>query len=101
MNFGLSSADRTIVERLGFAPLRLAGGKVYIFGSRARGDFREFSGLDILFEPPAQFPQQLAAKIAADLEDSSLRIKVDLVRLDELAVSYSAQVMRERREVKS
>lgn len=95
--FGLSQTHGEILQRILIEPVRKLGGKVWVFGSRARGDYQKFSDLDLLMQGPVS--GQILAKISEELEESRLPIRVDLVHVDNLADSYRAQVFRERVEV--
>ena len=52
-----------------------------------------------MFDAPANFSPKITANIVAELEDSDLSIKVDLVNLCDLTDVYRDQVMSERREI--
>lgn len=95
--FGLEQRHIELLEKLALAPLRAEGCHIWVFGSRARGDHREFSDLDLLVdgEPPAH----LLGEIRENLEESSLPIKVDIVLDAELAESYRANVERDRLQI--
>jgi predicted nucleotidyltransferase len=65
-----------------------------VFGSRSRGDYSEFSDLDILIESLSD-PTLLSA-ISEELEESSLLFRIDLVREPDLAETYRDGVFKER-----
>lgn len=48
MSFGLRPKDWQTVQSLAIKPLQALGARVYVFGSRARGDHTEFSDLDLV-----------------------------------------------------
>ena len=52
MKFGLSREHWQLVDALALEPLRKLGCEVFVYGSRARGDHRKFSDLDVLLEHP-------------------------------------------------
>lgn len=101
MKFGLPEPEYNILFDLAVNPLKTAGAKVWIFGSRARGDQRPFSDIDLLysFSPSKSRPPGLVFEIGAALEDSRLSYKVDLVDLEHLAESYRPSVEREKIEL--
>lgn len=99
LKFGLSHKDWALVLNLVINPLKKQKAKVWIFGSRARGNFKPFSDLDIVFENQEKFPQGFLSKIIEAVEESNLVIKVDLVSFDDLAESYKESVLKERVEV--
>jgi len=92
--FGLSEPHWQTLERIVFDPLRNANCVSWIFGSRARGDHRPFSDLDVLISGSP--PPPLLAQIREDLEESTLPIHVDLVLENELADSYRDSAQRDR-----
>ena len=100
---GLAPRHWDILNRVAIAPLKEAGFRVYAFGSRARGDFKKFSDLDLLVVSPgpnapgpnASLPA-LLSKIGEGLEESTLPIRVDLVLDWELAESYRPGIERDK-----
>ena len=97
MSWGLSAESQQIFENLVVRPFQEAGARLWVFGSRARGDFKEFSDIDILFELSQELPPGFLGEMKDRLEKSRLPIKVDLVNASDLADAYRSQVMRERR----
>lgn len=98
MKFGLSSQNYELVLKLAVRPLQGFSAKVYAFGSRVRGSHHPFSDLDLIFDDDVsnqKIPLSVISKIRENLEESSLPIKVDLVRKSELAKSYLSSVEKE------
>lgn len=100
MKFGLTPKHLETIATTLLIPLENAGIKVWFFGSRARGDFKTFSDLDVLYEGK-DIPLSLIGSITEDLEESSLPIKIDLVNINDLAESYKESVLRDRIEIRS
>lgn len=96
MKFGLKDANWSVVTQLAIHPLRKLGAKVYVFGSRARGDSKELSDLDLLYETDEPIALSQIAQIKFDLEESDLPIKVDIVDVRDLPSSFLSDVMKER-----
>lgn len=96
--FGLSPADHAFIHSVLVHPLQMAGATVWIFGSRARGDHKKFSDLDVLYEMKSGYvlPAGFLSKIKEQLEESNLAVKVDVVDIADLAESYRANVLRDR-----
>lgn len=86
----LTKDQLTFIKKTVVEPLSELGLSVYIFGSRATGNHKEFSDLDLLIK--ADFiNQKIRNKIASieeKLIDSSFPFKVDLVIDQDLAISY-------------
>lgn len=97
--FGLNENDWNLVQRLCITPLKKAGAQVWVFGSRARGDHRPFSDLDLLYSPPSPGVSLSISQMKEAIEESRIGIKIDLVSEDELADSYRARVVHERVKV--
>ena len=100
LKFGLTEAQFQILNKLLIEPLKQAGAKIWIFGSRARGDHRPASDVDILYEfansaPPPGF----IFSITSDLEESRFPFTVDLVEIKNLAKSYQENILRDRVEI--
>ncbi len=93
MKFGLKSAHWKIIEDLVLRPIHGLSGSVFVFGSRARGDFKEFSDLDLLIR--GDISPILVSKIKDDLEESNLPIKVDLVLEKSVAESYKENILKD------
>ena len=95
--FGIEQPHWELVTRLLLQPVREAGGRVWIFGSRARGDYQQFSDLDVLVGGPVT--PALISSIGEQLEESTLPIRVDLVLEPNLADAYRPGVLNERIEI--
>ena len=96
MNFGLKPTDYNLIQELAVCPLLQHAATVWIFGSRARGDHKPFSDVDLLFEEKGPLPSGLLFEIKDRLENSNLSVKIDLVERRNLAASYRDQVEREK-----
>ena len=96
MKFGLTDQEWKILSELAIEPLKNLGVKVWIFGSRARGDFKKFSDIDLLYSDLDDDQKSKIYSIKSSLEESSLSYKVDLVDESELAESYRNQVILDR-----
>jgi len=98
MMYGLHNDHLALLEDLVVKPLQAIQACIWIFGSRARGDHKKFSDVDILFQvPKADIPSGLIFDIKSRVEDSRLPFKVDLVHVDDIAGSYRASIIKERR----
>ena len=99
MKFGLKEKQfRFLLEALKEHLLKdYPNSKIWIFGSRARGDHRSASDIDLLIESIDKVPNRVLALLRSTLEESSFPFKVDLVSLDDLAEEYREQVLKERR----
>lgn len=74
---------------------QLAPEKIILFGSRARGDFRENSDFDIAVVLPANQSSNFT-KFSVDLnEEAKTLFQIDLVELNKLDNNYQNNIKRE------
>lgn len=95
MRFGPTDSECAFIFQHVVGPLEKLGARVWCFGSRARGDHRSSSDLDLLVESSEDLRAKLF-EISDALVESNFPYKVDLVQEKNLAKSYRAQVERER-----
>lgn len=74
------------------------GATVWLFGSRARGDFRPTSDFDILFSYPSGHNPSpgLIPEVISAMEESRFPYFVDLVAVRNLAKGFEAGIMKDR-----
>ncbi len=61
--------------------------KFYIFGSRAKGKYREYSDVDIAVDSP-NFTYEIKSKLELDFENSTFPYEVDIVDLNSIKESF-------------
>ncbi len=96
MKFGLTEKEFSTLNTLLLTPMRSKGAEIWIFGSRARGDHKKFSDIDILYDSKSQELSYDVSCMKESLEDSDLPYKVDIVDLKYLADSYKTSVLKDR-----
>ncbi len=96
--YGLTKPECDLLHQQIIAPLKCAGAKVWIFGSRARGDFKKFSDVDILYEFPEDrpCPSGLLYDLKTAIEESRLPYRVDLVATKDVVTSYRKGIWADR-----
>ncbi|WP_407278122.1 nucleotidyltransferase domain-containing protein [Aromatoleum evansii] len=57
--------------------------RLWLFGSRARGDARRWSDIDIAVEPLTELPAGTLAELRERLVESSILLDVDLIDLSQ------------------
>lgn len=85
--FGLNDDELRTISRLVIHPLTNAGAKVWCFGSRARGDHKKFSDLDLMVESERELTGLIGTVKEAIIE-SNFPYKVDIVQLKNFAHQY-------------
>lgn len=92
------SGDLETVRRIVTTALRGQPARVFLFGSRARGDQRRTSDFDVAVLAAHPLPRGLLGRIREELEESRVPVPVDLVDLAEASAALREQVLREGRE---
>lgn len=97
MNFGLSENDYQLFQNEVVLPLKKTGLNLFIFGSRARGDFKNFSDFDLMYENCVTKEQDLkVAEVIENLSKSNFPYKVDLVKLEDFSLVYLDSYLKDR-----
>lgn len=94
--FGLAEKEYQFILEQVANPLRRLGAEVYCFGSRARGQDRKFSDLDLLIESEKDLSKKISL-IEEQLVRSNFKYKVDLVSSENLAESYKENIFKEKK----
>ena len=94
MRFGLTPEQLSFISTKIVQPIRSSGADVYVYGSRARGDHKPFSDLDLMIEGPSH--DQLIHQLQEKLQTSNFPYKVDLVKFEEYADSYKPSYLKDR-----
>lgn len=69
--------------------------KIILYGSRARGDFKEGSDIDVALDGGEKIDSSLMNKIEWDLEDSDLPIFFDIVDFTKMSESMQKNILRD------
>lgn len=86
----LAEARRIVLECLGTHPVR-----VYLFGSRARGEEGRASDIDIAILPLQPLPGWVISNVRERLEESRIPLRVDVVDLSTTDPEFRARVLEE------
>lgn len=86
------AVDRLVTE---FAR-RPAVARVWLFGSRARGDHRQRSDVDLAVEAPAA-DRRTWLELCRLVEEADTLLRIDLVRVEEAPPPLAQQILREGR----
>lgn len=92
-----SDADPDLAEALGIVrrhvPVELA--RLWLFGSRARGDHRRWSDIDVAVEPVGPVPEGWLSEVRDALAESNLLLNVDLVDFADADDAFRSVIRRE------
>lgn len=87
MKLGLNEAEYTKLEEEVLKPLKAYGARIFAFGSRARGDHRAHSDIDIMVVSDEDLSRPIS-QIREKMEKSNFPYKVDIVSYSEFANSF-------------
>ncbi len=65
----------------------------YAYGSRAKGDARKYSDLDLCYQE--EIPWNVLSHLQEDLEESNLPFKVDLVNWKWMSTSFQELIRKD------
>lgn len=80
---------RRIVDRF----LEGIDARVYLYGSRARGDHRFNSDIDVAIMPSQPLSRELMVNLEEALEESDILVEVDLVDLSRTGAAFRERVL--------
>ncbi len=97
MKFGLTQAQYQYIQKMVVDVLKDQDATIWVFGSRARGDQKEFSDLDLMVESKQDISANVS-KIQEILEEGNFPYKVDIVQSKHFAESYRDSFARDKVE---
>lgn len=93
MKYGLTREQFDFINTEVIQPIQKQGGRVFVYGSRARGDYKKFSDLDLMVESQSKIP---LGAIQEKLETGNFPLKVDLVWYGDFAESYKPGYQKDK-----
>ena len=95
--FGLSKEQIDFIKKILFT--YIPNVKAYVFGSRARGNYKRYSDLDVVLDSHSPISIKTWLEIQEQFSESSLPIKVDLIEMNKLDPSFKAKIQDELQEL--
>ena len=68
---------------------------VFLFGSRARGDARRTSDIDVAIDPHGDVPRRIVSELREAFEESHIPLRVDVIDLRDASAGFRDRVRRE------
>jgi predicted nucleotidyltransferase len=87
--------DVEAAMRIAVRELRTQPARLYLFGSRARGDAGRASDIDIAILPDAPLEPGTLARIRDALEESTIPYEVEVIDLSSVAELFRRKVLAE------
>lgn len=69
--------------------------QVYLFGSRARGDYTAESDIDIAIDLGKEIDSSLLSQIKEEIEESTIPFTVDIVDLHTISDNFKKQILKD------
>ena len=89
------SNDLALARAIANRILAGTGAKAILFGSRARGDARQWSDIDLAIESENDLPPEILSALREAFEESNLLLNVDVVDLRDASAEIRSVVLRE------
>lgn len=87
--------DLMIARDIASRVLSGTGAKAILFGSRARGDARQWSDIDLAIDSENDLPPEILSALREAFEESNILLNVDVVDLRDASTDVRAAVLRE------
>ncbi len=68
---------------------------VYLYGSRARGDWKRLSDVDIAIDPHAALPPETLSDLQESLEECPVPLQVEIADLSKASPEFRKRVLEE------
>ncbi|NOT31015.1 MAG: nucleotidyltransferase domain-containing protein [Planctomycetes bacterium] len=68
---------------------------LYLFGSRARGEAKEASDIDLALDPRGELRPSVLARLDEQFDESTVPVKVEVVDLRSAGEEFRAKALRE------
>lgn len=95
MKFGLTQPEIEFIRARIIRPLAKLNARIWCFGSRARGDFKAFSDLDLMIESDQDLSSEIS-RIREEITESDFPYKIDLVMYSDFAESYKPSFEKDK-----
>ena len=75
---------------------RIPSAEIYLFGSRARGDYGEGADIDIAIHAPGTIDWQIMGRLYDDINDARIPVEVDLVDFSVADGEFRKRILKDR-----
>lgn len=98
MKFGLEERYIAFIKDILNKYIKDSNAKFYIFGSRAKGKFREYSDIDIAIDTQ-NLTSDIKLKIESDFENSTFPYEIDIVDLNNIQDNFKNLIISDLIEI--
>lgn len=97
-NFGLEESQIDFIKNILQKYVKNSDAKFYIFGSRAKGCFKEYSDVDIAIDSN-DFDDDIKLKIEAEFENSTFPYEVDVINLKTVSDNFKIYIAETLKQI--
>lgn len=94
LNFGLTNEELDCIKKIfiqhGF------NGEVYLFGSRAKGNYKKYSDIDLYLKSRVKMKMGQIFLLKDELMESNLPYRVDIILDDEISTEFRDIIQLQR-----
>lgn len=98
--FGLREEEFEELKDILALVLKKYPARVYIFGSRAKGNIKRMSDIDLALEYEERVPWKIIEKLKDYFSASDIRFRVDVLDLKAISPSFKAAIEKDLVEIK-
>ncbi|MBV8660552.1 MAG: nucleotidyltransferase domain-containing protein [Candidatus Dependentiae bacterium] len=92
-----SSVDEKTKNKIvGIISVLIPEAKIYLFGSRARGNYKKHSDIDIALDAGKRLPIQDVDEVKSMLNESNIRQLIDVLDFHSVNSSMQESIMKEK-----
>jgi len=88
--FGVSEEQYNWIKKI--LKTYLPGTRVFVFGSRARGDHKKYSDLDLAIESAETIQKKTWSELQEQFSESSIPFKIDLVEMSKIEPDFKKAI---------
>ena len=92
-NFGIAEEHYVWIKKILFA--YLPGSDVFAFGSRARGDYKKYSDLDLAIQSTKTIKQKTWLELQEQFSESPIPFKIDLIEMSKIEPFFKKAIEAE------
>jgi uncharacterized protein len=99
MNIKIESKYLNLIKNIINSILQDKNLKIYVFGSRAKGNARQYSDLDVALKSDSKIDVDKINKIKIGLDDTTIPYKIDVIDLNEISDSFKSCIEKSLIEI--
>ncbi|MFH1644210.1 MAG: nucleotidyltransferase domain-containing protein [bacterium] len=70
--------------------------KIYLFGSRATGEYSQYSDIDIALDAGEKIEKEKIASIRLSIDDLNIPLDIDIIDFNSISPTMKSRILKER-----